>query len=270
MLITNPTIGSDVEFFVEDKEGMIVSAEGLIPGTKQEPFRFDPHNPFFATQLDNVLAEGNIPPAKSAAEFIASLTALRKHMDTVLGAKGLHTKASGAEVLQSRFLETENAQTLGCSPSFDAWSMKEVSPPPELAKKPFRSAGFHVHVGYREPNKGINVLIARAMDLYLGLPAVLIEPNAEMRRNAGFGFPGNMRHQPHGVEYRTLSSFFARDERLIKWVYDNTMATIAFMNTGGARFLDGRSGRAICQTIAESDRKSAAALIKAYRVEMPR
>ena len=63
----NPLVGSDVEFFLQDRTtGEVVSAEGLVKGTKEEPFFFDPENSFFATSLDNVAYEGNIPPAKTA------------------------------------------------------------------------------------------------------------------------------------------------------------------------------------------------------------
>ena len=58
MFIKNPLIGGDHELFLREKETKnIVSAEGSIKGTKDEPFNFDKRDPFACTSLDCVLAE---------------------------------------------------------------------------------------------------------------------------------------------------------------------------------------------------------------------
>jgi len=68
--VSNYMIGSDVEFFLKEKESNeIISAEGIVKGTKTEPYKFDENNPYYATSLDNVMAEGNIPPTTTPAEF---------------------------------------------------------------------------------------------------------------------------------------------------------------------------------------------------------
>ena len=208
MLVENPTIGSDVEFFVSDGTG-IVSAEGYIPGTKEEPCRFDPHERWFATQLDNILAEGNIPPTAEKEMFAAHLHRLRHHIDTLLP-NGWVTVALGAAEIDGKFLDTVNARRFGCDPSMNAWTGKNDPLPEGAGKSNIRSAGFHIHIGYGEPSIETNELLVRAMDLFVGVPSVLIEgPSAKLRREFGYGKAGNYRNTAWGVEYRTLPSSLA-------------------------------------------------------------
>lgn len=205
-LVDNMKIGADIEWFVADKTGKIVSAEGYIQGTKAAPFKFDPKEPFFATQLDNVLAEGNIPPAANDVSFRTSVKTLQEYIDGVLKPHGLYTVARAAARLEEKYLQTENAKTFGCDPSLNCWTLKEeeIKPTDPL----LRSAGFHIHVGYDNPNEEVNIAIARLLDCTLGVASVLIEPPNE-RRKVGYGRSGSMRHQPHGCEYRSLSSYYA-------------------------------------------------------------
>jgi len=56
---------------------------------------------------------------------------------------------------------------------------------------------FHVHIGYENPNDDTNRELAKAMDLFLGVPSILMEPNNE-RRAVGYGQAGNYRNQKHG------------------------------------------------------------------------
>ena len=59
-------IGCDPELWIFDKKlGKIISAHGLFPGTKAEPYAVT-HG---AVQVDGMAAEFNINPASSAEEF---------------------------------------------------------------------------------------------------------------------------------------------------------------------------------------------------------
>jgi hypothetical protein len=115
-MINNITLGSDVEFFVGDIKApkKISTAEGLIPGTKKSPAPFGVKG--FATQLDNVLAEGNIPPSNNAYDFAANMITLRRHLDASLKSHGKCTVAIPAAKIPEEFLQTENAKTFGCDP----------------------------------------------------------------------------------------------------------------------------------------------------------
>ena len=262
-MIKNPTIGSDVEYFLA-KGSEIVSAEGIIKGTKYEPFRWHPANPFFATSLDNVLAEGNIPPAKTEDEFESYLYTLRQYMDSHLP-QGLKTVALASARLDPKYLQTENAQLFGCDPSLNAWTLEEIHPAC-IPGETLRSAGFHIHVGYLDPNEEDNINLARMMDLFLGVPSVLIEPPSE-RKELGYGVAGNFRHQHHGVEYRYLSSWFAGESRLIKWAFKNTLRAVEVYNNGG--FPSIMRGTYIPDVINSGDKTTAQNMVSSYKIPLP-
>lgn len=264
-LVEAPLLGSDVEFFLRNtKTGEIVSAEGLVKGTKKEPFRFVPHEPHFATQLDNVLAEGNIPPAHSALLFCHNINKLRRYIDQTMP-DNIATVALAAARLDRKYLETDHAKLFGCDPSLDCWTGQQVYPKP---LDPYmRSAGFHLHVGYKNPSEKTNVLLARAMDLFLGVTSVLIEPENE-RRAVGYGQAGNFRHQPHGMEYRTLSSYFAGSRALIMWAFEQTRLAVQLVNSGRAVDLEKLQDE-IVSTINGERRAQALRIACQFHLELP-
>ena len=48
MFINNYMIGGDHELFLRNKKtGEVITAEGIVKGTKEEPFNFDKSNPFW-------------------------------------------------------------------------------------------------------------------------------------------------------------------------------------------------------------------------------
>lgn len=113
MLIKDFMIGGDHEVFLQDKNTKeIVSAEGIIQGTKYEPFNFDENDRFACTSLDNVLAEYNIAPARTRAEYYhginKALEYIRKHIPG-----NLEPVALPAARLDDKYLQTENAQLFG-------------------------------------------------------------------------------------------------------------------------------------------------------------
>ena len=262
--INNFKVGSDIEFFLQDKETKeIVSAEGLIRGSKHDPFHFDPNNHFFATSLDNVMAEGNIPPAQTPFEFYQSVEVLRKFINSEIP-QNLETVSLPSARLDEKYLQTENARLFGCDPSFNCWTHEMVHPQPK--EDNIRSTGFHVHIGYENPSEEANVDLARAMDLYLGVPAVLMEPINE-RKKVGYGCAGNYRHQKHGMEYRSLSGYFANDQKLTEWCFRAATKAVEFVNAGRVNELDGLAER-IQNTINNEDKEAAKQLIENFNLEL--
>ena len=265
-LINNFLVGSDVEFFLVDKQtGKPVSAEGLVKGSKDEPYFFDESNPYFATSLDNVSYEGNIPPAKTADEFVAYMKKLRDYMDSSVP-NTLKTLAKGSVRMDWKYLETEIAQLYGCHPSQNAWSgeteLVEANP-----KSNLRAAGFHIHIGYDKPDYDRNIEIIKAMDSYLGVPAVLLEP-ADERKKVGYGRAGNHRHTRYGVEYRSLSSYFASSDELIRWCFNQTTKAIDFINNGRIKEIEGL-GDEIQFVINNNSKRRAKKLVDQFEIELP-
>jgi len=66
------------------------------------------------------------------------------------------------------------------------------------------------------------------MDIFLGLPSILQEP--ENQRKQLYGKAGAFRFKEYGGEYRTISNYYASKPELMKWVFENTQAAIEFVN----------------------------------------
>ena len=74
-MINNVTFGSDPEYFIINKDTeMTISGIGLINGTKKNP---EPLGDDFFVLKDNILAEGNIPPASDPIKFMHNLMELK-------------------------------------------------------------------------------------------------------------------------------------------------------------------------------------------------
>lgn len=264
-LIEEVQVGSDVEFFLQDRStGEIVSAEGLVKGSKDDPFKFDENNDWFMTSLDNVAYEGNIPPARTADEFIAHFKKLRNYMEASIP-RTLKTLAKGSARLDWKYLETDNAKLYGCSPSQNAWTeMTEfvVANP----KSNLRGTGLHIHIGYKEPDYDKNLMLIKAMDLFHSIPAVIIEPEDE-RKKVGYGKAGNHRQCRYGTEYRSLSSYFASSDELLRWCFNQTQKAIDFINNGRIEEIN-PLGEEIQYTINRNSKRRAAKLIKQFGLEL--
>src|ERR1700749_4488453 len=118
-------VGADPELFAFDKDTQI-SAYGMIPGTKHEPFKIDNG----AIQVDGMALEFNIDPAKDEVEFIKNLNSVMATLRSMVpnyDVRAVPVAEFGAEYLAQQPLE---AVELGCNPDFDAWSNGGVNEPP--------------------------------------------------------------------------------------------------------------------------------------------
>lgn len=262
VLVDNVTIGGDFEWFLRDKNTKeIISAEGIIKGTKDEPFKFDKGNDFYATSLDNVLAEGNIPPVKNAYEFYKSVQKLINYIESEIG-DDLELAPLPAATLDYKWLQTDNSKTFGCASSLNTWTKEEVFPEPKGDNN--RAAGTHIHIGYTEPSEEVNFMLGKAMDLFLAVPSILLEP-PNSRRSTGYGLAGNIRHTRVGMEFRTLSSHFLSDRKLIQWSFRNTKSAIHFINSDRIREIESM-GEDIQNIINNRDEESAIKLIRQFDI----
>ena len=123
------------------------------------------------------------------------------------------------------------ARELGCSVDFNAW-LQCTNPKPD-AEVDWRSAAGHIHIGAEElKDQSLVEECVKVLDLFLGLPSVLLDEERERRKLYGkagcFRFATSFR----GFEYRVLSNFWLKSEGLMGWVYENTQAAINFINEG--------------------------------------
>lgn len=274
MTLSNVTVGADIEVFLQHrKTKKIISAEGIIKGTKEIPFVFDNENPFFCISLDNVLAEFCIPPARTAAEFAANIKRSMNYISSTIPEELCIAVLPSAN-LDRKFLATLNAQTFGCEPDFNAYTgfinngFSLSKPDPTL-----RSAGGHIHIGYSEATEYDKLSyfadtnrcdIIKVMDLFLGIPSIIMEPDNQ--RRILYGKAGAFRPKPYGIEYRTISNFYLANDRLIDWVYGNVELAVDFINKGN--IIDEGLGDSIQATINNNDKDSANSLIDHFKIKL--
>jgi len=225
-MIKNVTIGTDPELFLMNEQGL-VSAENKFGGTKSEP-RPLPREGFFI-QEDNVMVEFNIPPAKKVQDLKDSIEYMLDYIQ--VGAQqfdcNINKLSSGR--FDKKELATEQAQTFGCEPDFNAYT--EEPNGDIICDDPlFRTCGGHIHIGYDNPMDMQSIKLVKALDLTLGLPSLLIDKDKERRKL--YGSAGSYRLKSFGVEYRTLSNFWIFDQKHIDWVWEGVYAAIDLINSG--------------------------------------
>jgi hypothetical protein len=222
------TIGSDPEFFIVDKKGDAFPSIGIFNGTKESP---EDQGGGFALLKDNVLVEGNIPPANNVDEFVASMKTLKSMMNSVLAVAGLQLHSADSMKYKPRFLEHPEANIFGCSAYKNAWELGSFSAE-NMSFMPIRVAGHHHHVGYfltencQLTQKQMNRYIAKAFDYFVVYPARQ-HYNDEFRAKY-YGNYGVYRDCPaYGLEARALGGHFTADEHL-EWTYKQTIKAVEY------------------------------------------
>ena len=123
-LINNVTLGADPELFYKNEEEL-VSAEGLVGGTKKNPKMIsdDGH----AIQEDNVLVEFNIPPSKTKDEFKYNINYCLEYIREVGLLQGLTLSDLASNEMNPKYLQTAHARQFSCERDFNAHT-RSVNP----------------------------------------------------------------------------------------------------------------------------------------------
>lgn len=208
------TIGNDVEFILTRGDSA-VSVIGMIGGTKRDPLPCK----LGALQEDNVVAEINIHPAKTRAEWERNITTVVKELQKKLP-DGIKISKAASEIFSPDELAHPQAQEFGCEPDMNAWVQREnkfKKLSGELAR--LRSAGGHVHVGIDLKTVLDGFSLIKCMDTFIGLQAVIVDH--DIRRKLLYGKAGAMRFKPYGVEWRTPSNFWVHSKAGRRWMFDS-------------------------------------------------
>lgn len=200
-------IGSDPELFYHNGK-KFVSAIGKVGGSKADPMRLLGG---FALQEDNVAVEYNTPPTKNLDRWVWGHQLMMEEITLRAAEYGCKPKVVSSANFDEVELSHPNAQVFGCDPDFDAWEL-EPNPKPQADDKSLRSAGGHIHLGMEADNM-TKIAAVRAADLLLGVPLAFLD--RESKRRALYGRAGACRFKPYGVEYRTPSNVWLRDEDLL-------------------------------------------------------
>ena len=210
------TIGADPEKFV-CRGSEIVSGIGLIGGSKEKP------RPVLcgAVQEDNVLAEFNINPASTVKQFVNNINTVSKELDKILSKHGLKSKIQSSHNFKKEVLIEGGEQSMefGCDPDYNCWTGEENEKPDSYTV--LRTAGGHVHIGYDNPTKKRSYEIASTLEYLLGISSVLLDDDTERREL--YGQAGSCRIKAYGVEYRVLSNFWLKSDKLKTWIFDMAM-----------------------------------------------
>jgi hypothetical protein len=234
MALDKVLVGADPEIFIRRRDnGAFVSAGGLIPGTKNDPWPVEKG----AIQVDGVALEFNINPSATTEEFITNLVSVMGDLsERALGyrhdcEKHNHPNSTleFAIVPVARFEKNYFATlpssdlALGCDPDYDAYSGKQ-NPKPDTAE-PMRTASGHLHIGWTTGQKLFSDhhfelcrRLVKQLDVALFIPSLMWDED-DSRRDL-YGQPGSFRPKHYGLEYRVLSNAWLRDLDIARWVYE--------------------------------------------------
>jgi len=247
-------IGCDPELFVVNSEGRPRSAYGLIPGTKESPFKV----PKGAYQVDGMALEFNIDPARTEEEFVGNIGAVMQRLRADVPPEyKFHIKPSVS--FQHAILKKapDEAKELGCQPDLNAYTLEE-NPRPD-ANTTLRTASGHIHIGL-EKDADISSeehlikysILTKHLDLFLGIRS--LEWDKDQTRRKLYGNPGAMRLKPYGVEYRVLSNQWLERESLVRFVYRQTIKCIEDLMSNGA--LSDKDYKIISNAITAGSRRA--------------
>lgn len=224
--MTEFLIGADPELFVRDTDGKLVSAYGMIPGTKANPYQVD----CGAVQVDGMALEFNINPAKTFKEFNNNITTVLAQLKEMIP-NGYSFDFSPVAQFGQEYIDAQPdaARELGCDPDFNAYT-GNVNPKPD-ASQGFRTASGHIHVGWTSGQDISNLehieacqMVAKQLDIGLYVPSLVWD--RDTIRSKMYGAPGAYRPKHYGVEYRTLSNAWVDNEDLRKIVFHCTMGSV--------------------------------------------
>lgn len=227
----NILIGCDPEVFVS-KAGKYMSAYGMIPGTKKEPFVVEDG----ALQVDGMALEFNTNPASTKEQFLHNVQSVFAKLQSMIPAE-YKIEIKPAISFDADYLKEQpkEALELGCDPDFNAYT-GEANLPPDAASN-MRTASGHIHIGWTKDADVTDVdhiyhceRLVKELDWYLALPSLWLDPDTT--RKMMYGKAGAYRPKPYGVEYRVLSNFWLRSPLAMQWVFDTVHHCISQMGNG--------------------------------------
>jgi hypothetical protein len=251
----------------EKATGKYKSAVGLIGGSKDFPRPLDVDG--CALQEDNVSVEYNVPPVG-----LEDSHTMWKNIEYVTDAiKALIPGEYEPECCSSaRFdaeeLNTPQAQEMGCEPDYNAWKDGAMNTKPDATKTNLRSCGGHVAVSCPTMTKEDGLKLIKILDLFLGVPSVLMDKDKD--RRTLYGKAGAFRFKLYGetpgVEYRTLSNWWTKNEDYVKWLFLQLETALDYLNSNGEidQYMDD-----IVTAINDGNEELAQTLCGEFRIELP-
>ena len=265
------TAGGDPEFYVMNKlTGEIVSGIGYVGGEKSEPLILDENTGITRTE-DNVLFEAQFPPVTCVEDWCKMYKIIQEKGNELLSEYDMQLVTGSSHIFPDEQLAHPAARMFGCSASMNAYTRDiQYTCGPEEAGN-LRSVGNHLHVGTTDEINEEDVFnLMKVLDLFLGVPSVLIDQDKQRRQL--YGKAGECRMRVIGdavvMEYRTLGGNMLADEELIRWTYTQMEAAIEFFNRGNFDELFA-SENDIVDCINNCDEQLAQTLVQKFGIEYP-
>ena len=143
MVITNVKVGSDPELFIINSiNNKVVSSIGIIPGEKNNAYRAPDMPKGYGLQIDNVLAEFNIPATNKKEKFIQSMEYMKNYIRDFVKKVNLDLdiQCIASRDVDEDQLQHPEAKRFGCDVSYNAYTEDE-NPKPNGERGTLRSAG---------------------------------------------------------------------------------------------------------------------------------
>ena len=212
------SFGSDPEFMIQ-KGGSVVSAIGVISGSKKNRIHASGHEFFY----DNVLAECAIKPGKTRSQVMKNFKQCFKLFADM--ADPFKIAVQSSHDFKKSELKSPEAKEVGCDPDWCAYIVKQMPQPEEDIKKgTLRTCGGHIHVGDKSllQDNADPYRFVYLADLLLAIPSLWLDKDTtSIVRRKMYGQAGRYRtKEKYGLEYRTLSNFWLKSPQLVGWVYD--------------------------------------------------
>lgn len=257
--INNLTLGADPEFFLHNiAKGRIEPAVGLIGGTKENGL-FIPTGE--SVLEDNVMVEFTTTICKNAKELNESIQRALTYLKNTLP-QYYEFVFKASHIFEPADLDSEQAQEIGCSPDYNAYTLRMNKP--ANAKSLMRTCSGHIHLGYDNTSIDTSLDLVMIMDLFLGVPSVLIDEDKDRRKM--YGKAGCYRLKRYGVEYRVLSNFWVNNPELVNWVVNNINQGIKYYEENG---LEGIDFKSVIKCVNTYDTELAKQFISKFNINIP-
>lgn len=227
------TVGADPELFlINTKTGKVVSSIGIIPGEKGNPWRGDDMPSGFGLEIDNILAEFNIPPVSNSRSFINNIEYMKNYISSFVKEKDkdLDILCAASQEVPEDQLQSPEAKMFGCSVDYNVYT-ERPNPKPQGERTNLRSAGLHIHFGYPGFNTRDSLTLIKYFDMYIGVPSVLLDTDKKRRKL--YGKAGCFRLTEYGFEYRVLSSAMMKTPDLLRKVWSGIERSVEEFNNCG-------------------------------------
>lgn len=213
----NINVGCDPELFIK-KNGSIIGSEKVLSNGGVDCIGGK-------IIVDGIQAELN-PEASHCRVFLAQNIsyAFQKLQDILKEDKTLELDFTTSVTVDQKEIESLSPENrvLGCTPSKSIYGKSGLGVK-DIKSFFERSLGGHIHLSGGDPLadgaiRSYEKMVA-VLDILVGNTCVLLDRNAgNVIRRKTYGRAGEYRTPAHGIEYRTLSSFWLKSYQLMSMV----------------------------------------------------